>query len=130
MFLFQNRCFNNYCFSRKSRISSITVSVLPFWIGTGWSKRHLIYSTPFIAFQRQSFFDENLALHYFALAVVRSIAISASVCLSVRSLISETRGPIYKISYDNLTIMPKLRPTYDGRPIFEASYDYHKINLQ
>jgi len=32
-----------------------------------------------------------------------------------------TRGPIDKISYDNLTIMPKLRSTYDGRLIYKTS---------
>jgi len=33
----------------------------------------------------------------------------------------QIRGPIYKISYDNLTIMPKLRSTYDGRLIYKTS---------
>ena len=31
------------------------------------------------------------------------------------SVSNRSRGPIYKISYDNLTIMPKLRSTYDQR---------------
>ena len=31
----------------------------------------------------------------------------------------EAWGPIYKISYDNLSIMPKLRSTYDGRLIYK-----------
>ena len=30
-------------------------------------------------------------------------------------------GPIYKISYDNLTIMPKLPSTYDGRRVYKTS---------
>ena len=34
---------------------------------------------------------------------------------------SRSWGPIYKISYDNLTIMPKLRSTYDGRLIYKTS---------
>jgi len=36
------------------------------------------------------------------------------------------RGLIYKISYDNLTIMPKLRPTYDGRLIHKTAYNEWK----
>jgi len=32
--------------------------------------------------------------------------------------IDVTRVPIYKISYDCLTIMSKLRSTYDGRLIY------------
>jgi len=40
-------------------------------------------------------------------------------------------GPIYKIiilrqSYDYLTIMPKLRSTYDGRLIYKTSYEERK----
>ena len=35
----------------------------------------------------------------------------------------ENKGPIYKISYDNLTIMQKLRSTYDGRLIYKTSYN-------
>jgi len=38
----------------------------------------------------------------------------------------QNRGPIYKISYDNLTIMPKLRSTYDGRLICKTSYEERK----
>ena len=41
-----------------------------------------------------------------------------------------TRGPIYKISYDNLTIMRKLRSTYDGRLIYKTSYDGRKAFLR
>ena len=41
----------------------------------------------------------------------------------------ETRGPIYKISYDNLTIMPKLRSTYDERLIYKTSYERCKAFL-
>jgi len=29
-------------------------------------------------------------------------------------------GPIYRISYDSLMIMPKLRSTYDGRLIYKT----------
>jgi len=36
------------------------------------------------------------------------------------------RGAIYKISYDYLTIMPKLRSTYDGRLIYQTSYNEWK----
>ena len=35
-------------------------------------------------------------------------------------------GPIYKISYDYLTIMPKLRSTYDGRLIYKITYNEWK----
>jgi len=42
---------------------------------------------------------------------------------------SDTRGPIYKISYDNLTIMPKLRSTYDGHLIYKTSYEGRKAFL-
>ena len=37
-----------------------------------------------------------------------------------------SRRPIYKISYDNLTIMPKLRSTYDERLIYKTSYNEWK----
>ena len=37
-----------------------------------------------------------------------------------------TWGPIYQISYDNLTIMPKLRSTYDGCLIYKTSYSEWK----
>jgi len=39
-----------------------------------------------------------------------------------KSRLLDFRGPIYKMSYDNLTIMPKLRLTYDGRQIYKTSY--------
>ena len=35
-------------------------------------------------------------------------------------------GPIYKISYDSLTIMPRLRSTYDERLIYKTSYEWRK----
>jgi len=38
-------------------------------------------------------------------------------------------GPIYTVSYDDLTIMPKLRSTYGGCVIYETSYNYRKVNL-
>jgi len=37
--------------------------------------------------------------------------------------VDEHRGQIYKTSYDNLTIMPKLRSTYDRRLIYKTSYN-------
>jgi len=40
------------------------------------------------------------------------------------------RGPIYKISYDNLTKMRKLRSTYDGRLIYKTSYEGRKAFLR
>jgi len=42
----------------------------------------------------------------------------------------ETWGPIYKISYDSLTIMRKLRSTYDGRLIYKTSYEGRKAFLR
>jgi len=41
-----------------------------------------------------------------------------------------TRGPIYKTSYDNLTIVPKLRSTYDRCLIYKTSYEGHKAFLR
>ena len=38
--------------------------------------------------------------------------------------------PIYKISYDYLTIMPKLQSTYDGRLIYKTSYEGRKAFLR
>jgi len=38
-------------------------------------------------------------------------------------------GPIYKITNDNLTIMPKLQWTYDGRLIYQTSYEGCKAFL-
>jgi len=39
------------------------------------------------------------------------------------------KGPIYTISYDNLTIMPKLRSSYNGRLIYQTSYEECKAFL-
>jgi len=39
-------------------------------------------------------------------------------------------GPIYKISYHNLMIMPKLRSTYDGRLFYKTSYEGRKAFLR
>jgi len=41
-------------------------------------------------------------------------------------MVPDTWGLIYKISYDNLTIMPKLRSTYDVRLIYKTSYSEWK----
>jgi len=46
-----------------------------------------------------------------------------------RTLVLKCWGPIYKISYDYLTIMPKLRSTYDGRLIHKTSYEGRKAFL-
>ena len=40
-----------------------------------------------------------------------------------------TRLPSHP-SYDNLTIMPKLRSTYDGRLIYETSYEERRAFLR
>ena len=42
----------------------------------------------------------------------------------------EARGPIYKISYDNLPIMPKLRSTYDGRRVCNTSFEERRVFLR
>ena len=39
------------------------------------------------------------------------------------------RSQIYNISYDNLTIMPKLQSTYDGRLIYKTSHKESKAFL-
>jgi len=44
--------------------------------------------------------------------------------------ITEIRGPIYKISYNNLAIIPKLRSTYNGRLIYHTSYEECKAFLR
>jgi len=49
--------------------------------------------------------------------VRRQISVSCKLLLQVG-----TWGLIYKISYDNLTIMLKLRSTYDGRLIYKTSH--------
>jgi len=41
-----------------------------------------------------------------------------------------SRGPIYKKSYDNLTIMVKLRSTYDGHVIYETTHEERKAFLR
>jgi len=41
----------------------------------------------------------------------------------------DIRGPIYKIFYDYLTTMSKLRSTYDGRLIYQTSYEERKAFL-
>jgi len=51
-------------------------------------------------------------------------------CHSLSLASVKSRGPIYKISYDNLTIMPKLRSTYDGRLIYKTSYEELKAFLR
>jgi len=46
----------------------------------------------------------------------------------------ETWGLIYKISYDNLTIMPKLRSIYNGRLIYKTPHEesraFHRYDLR
>ena len=42
----------------------------------------------------------------------------------------KSRGPIYKISYDYLTIMARLRSTYDRRLIHKTSYEGRKAFLR
>ena len=50
------------------------------------------------------------------------------------SCFSKIQGPnlqnIVRQSYDNLTIMPKLRSTYDGRLIYKTSYEGRKAFLR
>jgi len=59
-----------------------------------------------------------------SLLALRIVHLAATVIAVI------TRGPIYKISYDNLTIMPKLRSTYDGRLIYKTSYEGRKAFLR
>jgi len=44
--------------------------------------------------------------------------------------VPKTRGLINKMSYDNLTIMPKLRSTYDKGLIYRISYKERKAFLR
>jgi len=54
-----------------------------------------------------------------------------SLCSSIfDSCVCLSRGPIYKISYDYLTIMPKLRSTYNGRLIYCTAYEECKAFLR
>jgi len=53
---------------------------------------------------------------------------SVSQFIVIRQL--EGWGPIYKISYDYHTIMPKLRSTYDGRLIYKTSCEGRKAFLR
>ena len=54
------------------------------------------------------------------------------LCLTVRK--RNRRGPdlqnILGQSYDHLMIMPKLRPTYDGRLIYQTSYEGRKVFIR
>ena len=54
--------------------------------------------------------------------LVRAVYTFTSLALWLQ----ETSGPIYKIPYDHLTTMPKLRSTYDGRLIDKTSYSERK----
>jgi len=40
-----------------------------------------------------------------------------------------TMDLIYEISYDCLSIMPKLPSTYDGRLIYQTSYEERRVLL-
>jgi len=55
-----------------------------------------------------------------------------SLCLTVRK--RNRRGPdlqnILGQSYDHLMIMPKLRPTYDGRLIYQTSYEGRTVFIR
>ena len=53
-----------------------------------------------------------------------------SIAIGLQPLATQHLGPIFQISYDSLTIMSKLRLTYDGHPIYATSYDYCKIKLR
>ena len=59
------------------------------------------------------------------------LIVTAKVDVTIVTLTFEgvllSRGPIYKISYDYLTIMPKLRSTYDGRVIYKTAYNEWKV---
>jgi len=66
---------------------------------------------------------------------VTSISVSVCVCLSVRKHIFGVKGPdlhnILRRPYDYLTIMPKLRSTYDKCLIYKTSYEeLNAIHLQ
>ena len=59
---------------------------------------------------------------------------NSGVCLSASNRPVTRLGPdlqnILRQSYDYLTIMPKLRSTYDGRLIYKTSYEGRKVFLR
>ena len=48
------------------------------------------------------------------------------VCCADELTVVLIRGPVYRIFYDNLMIMPKLRSTYDGHLIYKISCEGRK----
>ena len=53
-----------------------------------------------------------------------------SLAQSLRHSTQQFWGPTYKISYGNLTMMPKLPSTYDRRLIYKTSYPPYEIAPQ
>jgi len=48
----------------------------------------------------------------------------------INSVLQNACGLIYKISYNNFTMMPKLRSTYDRRVIYKTTYEERKAFLR
>ena len=60
----------------------------------------------------------------------RKVVSELAATMSVGSVFQEPDlQNILRKSYDYLTIMPKLRSTYDGRLIYKASYEERKVFL-
>jgi len=63
-----------------------------------------------------------------------SVAVSRTPAYAVRARCHIALGPdlqnIIRQSYDCLTIMPKLRSTYDGRLIYRTSYEECSASLR
>jgi len=52
-----------------------------------------------------------------------------SQCILVLRQLGPNLQNILRQSYDNLTIMPKLRSTYDERLIYKTAYEGHRLFL-
>jgi len=74
----------------------------------------------------------SIIRHFFWSQLIISVGDDTVIKDSVRMDLHlvQTRGPIYKICYDYLMIMPKLRSTHDGRLIYKTSYEGHKAFLR
>ena len=77
----------------------------------------------------------NLHLTFAVGVVQQEVSGTARHCLSkVKASADVLQGPdlqnILQQSYDYLTIMPKLRSTYDGRLIYKTSYEGRKAFLR
>ena len=82
-------------------------------------------------FQDISNLQEHICLNLSQTAMCpTTLRISYTVCLIAgNNLFKTCWGPMYIISYDYLTIMTKLRSTYDGCLIYKTSHKESKAVL-